>query len=1060
MRGKRAFLNPSLGAALAAIASMSAAAALLCSCDSVAGKSESLKQEKEPAVPKELSEPKAKEEPAKPAEQPQAKAKKPEAEAKAIEFSDSFSLSEGRKAGQSISGAKLEKGDANWAADGAFEFRADGSISVSKADGGAFFHQFPRCAGLFKVSAELSSAGSSCAALSLFNENPAGKFFALQEVSLVVSGGSYEVAVRGVGKIKTGSKADNPGYKEGVPSILELEYDSLKGEVTAKINGVAVVDRYALKPGSGSPLLSYAGVRLNGPVKPGVPFVKSYSATVKPGASSGFSPLDYAQFFVEPGKDFALRFKAETAIPGKGARFACLDYQGKELLQGEAEVDASGIAVVKGKLPRGFYELSFPDSREAFGLVALEAATKKDPFFCMDSSLSWLETDPLRREGLIKILARCGITMSRERLGVGHVNRQKGKLAFDGGKRAFDDVRKSYLANGVPILEMLDGGARRDDLPDAAESLAGIASHWQKGWDGVEVCNEPDIRSIPADQYIPMVKMMSYALAQAKTQAPLVSGVFATMPPSPFFDSCAASGFFEDSDAVSFHSYDRATDVEAMVARYRVWMKKCGYERMPLWHSECGWHWTNGPARPPVGEDAMSALEIAAKGVESLACGVARHFPFVYVYYEEGFKNFGMMGREATPLRSMAAYAYSAYALGGRKYIGDLPGLGASVKLARVFQEPGSDDCVVFVYTGALKADASTPFPFKLGSVCGADGRELKAEAGKLPVPDGVAYAFVSRKEIASSLKADTSAAKLYALGQEPTKNVRKASPLIIEFIAKETPSRASSRLYLISESVAKELPLKIRVHNMSQEPVNIDPELKLPDGSSFKLPATDVPAMGRRDLAWKVDASKSLDIASTRLIVVSAKASCQAQPSDLAIPMAMEGSLERHLAKHSLKTPLPIEDLKNWETNIAGHGKSKFSAGANGWKMDVSFPAKADNWAYPKFKMPFEIDPAKYSGILIRAKIATQSSGVAILANPNQVDGFWASDLFPADGEWHVAYVPFAEFRPGPGHAGMQNTRLNAASWKILAVGMGTRGTENSLEISHFMLVGGSGSE
>ena len=63
----------------------------------------------------------------------------------------------------------------------------------------------------------------------------------------------------------------------------------------------------------------------------------------------------------------------------------------------------------------------------------------------------------------------------------------------------------------------------------------------------------------------------------------------------------------DDSDAVSFHSYDRAKDVEGYVSRYRTWLKNGGKEGMPLWHTECGWSWVLGPDRPPQNQDAASA---------------------------------------------------------------------------------------------------------------------------------------------------------------------------------------------------------------------------------------------------------------------------------------------------------------------------------------------------------------------------------------------------------------------------------------------------------------------
>jgi hypothetical protein len=589
-----------------------------------------------------------------------------------------------------------------------------------------------------------------------------------------------------------------------------------------------------------------------------------------------------------------------------------------------------------------------------------------------------------------------------------------------------------------------------------------IAGHWQACWGGAEVCNEPDLKAVPADQYVLNAKAMSYALAEARSPVPLVSGVFASIPPGPFFDTCVANGMLADSNAVSFHSYDRAPDIEGMVGRYRVWLKEAGREALPLWHSECGWAWTCGPARPPRDEDIRSALEIAAKAAESRACGVARHFPFVYVCYEEGQKNFGMMGRGATALRSMAGYAMCAKTLAGRAYLGDLQGLAPAVKLARVFGDPSGGECIAVLYTGKPDPKAAVPLPIKANRVCGVDGRDLPVVGDRAPIPDGMTYAWFNSADLGGVLKTDTTAAKLYAIGEHPLATRRLASPIVLQFVAAETPSRVSVRRYLVTQELAQALPVKIRVHNLGQAPVEVEPELQLPGAAAEKAQPVTVPAMQFSDVSWKLDASKYLDIATARLITVRAKATAGVSPSPLAIPMIMDGTLEQHLRRHPRQRPLPIADLNRWSANIAGHGKSKFSVGPDGWRMDVSFSGSHGNWAYPKFTLPEKLDPAADSGFLLRARIPKAASGIAILAIPDQPGGvgFWTSDLFPADGGWHIVYIPFGEFKPGPNQTGNQNARLDPASWNMLAIGMGSRVPENTIEVSHLIVVGGAGRE
>ena len=619
-----------------------------------------------------------------------------------------------------------------------------------------------------------------------------------------------------------------------------------------------------------------------------------------------------------------------------------------------------------------------------------------------------------------------------------------------------DSIRKTYAEAKVPILEILDGN--RDTLPGLVPGFEEAAQRG-KVWGGVEASNEPDLQTSPAEQYVALVKTISYALRNAPSPAPLVSGVFATVPPGPFFDTCLSNGMLDDSDAVSFHSYDRAKDVEGYVSRYRAWLKKGGKEGMPLWHTECGWAWVLGPNRPLQNQDAASALEISAKAVESRACGVARYFPFVYVYYEEGQKNFGMMGREATPLRSMAAYAACIHALSGKKYLGDIRGLGPSVKLARVFGNSSDAECIAVIYTDTVAPNATIPFPIKAAHVAGADGRTLAFGNGSVPVPDGLTYVGINRANLAGKLNANTPAMSLYQIGQHPLTPKRLASPLVFQFLSQQTPSRASARGYLITQELARKLPVSARINNLSPSPITVTPELSLPGKAAEKAPPVTVPAMGHSDVAWKLDAASQLDIAQVRFISVSGK-SDGVQPLPLAIPFVMDGPLEQHLARHKNHYPLPITDLSRWSANIAAQGRSDFSVTQDGaFRMGVTYTGNGDKWAYPKFTLPEKIDPSLSSGFLIRARVLHGAGGVAVIAESDGgLPSFWVNDLFPPDGEWHVAYVPFAEFKVGPGGAGDQNTRLDPTAWKKISLGMGSHTAGNALEVSNFLLVGGNG--
>ena len=126
---------------------------------------------------------------------------------------------------------------------------------------------------------------------------------------------------------------------------------------------------------------------------------------------------------------------------------------------------------------------------------------------------------------------------------------------------------------------------------------------------------------------------------------------------------------------------------------------------------------------------------------------------------------------------------------------------------------------------------------------------------------------------------------------------------------------------------------------------------------------------------------------------------------------------------------------------------------------MDATFPGSVLNWAYPKFTLPAKVDPAVYSGLLIRARIFKAAGNVAIIAfSGDQLPRFWVPDLFPPDGEWHVVFVPFVAFNPGPNNEGNQNARLDPAAWKEIGVGMMSKVPDNAIEVSDLVLVGGDG--
>lgn len=196
-------------------------------------------------------------------------------------FSDSMSLCNERKPEQSLANSAMEKGDTTWYVDGSVVFRADGTATSAKSTGGTAYHPLPFAGYRYKISAEVNASSTSCTVIALGCKIPLGVYFQTTMLSLMISpDGGYEIMARGFGRIKSGTKADYPDFKEGGFTKLELEYDSVKNSVTARINGGKIMDAEELVSKKIGPFFTYASFRFNGPLTPGAPCLKNYSVTL------------------------------------------------------------------------------------------------------------------------------------------------------------------------------------------------------------------------------------------------------------------------------------------------------------------------------------------------------------------------------------------------------------------------------------------------------------------------------------------------------------------------------------------------------------------------------------------------------------------------------------------------------------------------------------------------------------------------------------------------------------------------------------------------------------
>ncbi len=602
-----------------------------------------------------------------------------------------------------------------------------------------------------------------------------------------------------------------------------------------------------------------------------------------------------------------LRLQLASGPAADPMAYRIVDYSGKLVDRGELRRIEAGQWEIAVRLQQGCFEIDLPGNGQRLGVVCLpEWRGEPDPFFAIDGALSWLERDASRREELILIARRCGIAMIRERLSWGDVNSGPRQWNWEGGA-GYEAIRRLYRSSGLPILEMAHDspswlgrvGKYPRDLVGGAASWGQIAGRWNSGWGGQEVWNEPDIffgGDLPADQYVAVAKALSYALARAGVKTPLVGGVMA-LPNRDFREACGRSQLLDRVDAFSFHNYDRATAIEGIVLGYREWLRRFGHGAMPLWLTECGHPWKRGPDRPPIDQDQTSALDITMKGVESLACGIACYFPFVYPFFVENSNNFGMMDKHLTPLRSFAVYAQMIRVLARHHYLGDLRHSTPALQRARLF---GDDHEVVAVlYTGRPDAAAAVALGLPVERIEGIDGRRLAPKNdGSIPIPDGLSYVWIDRATAASRMITDTAASRMNP-GTVKTEARGTPSPIVLRFKLDDSRYQPSSHGYRIKDVPVGQTRLAFEVWNLADG----DQALKLglsfeATGKSVSQPFRSV-SLGPRSsesVEWTVDLGALVATSSQATVQVEARDRSGLQ-DQLSVVLSGEADLARTLA-------------------------------------------------------------------------------------------------------------------------------------------------------------------
>jgi hypothetical protein len=519
--------------------------------------------------------------------------------------------------------------------------------------------------------------------------------------------------------------------------------------------------------------------------------------------------------------------------------------------------------------------------------------------------------------------------------------------------------------------------------------------------------------------------------------------------------------------------------MERIVTHYREWLRASGHGDRSLWITECGRPWPKGSDRPGPHDDIVSAQDMARKTIEARACGVDRYFAFVLPFYEENTNNFGLLGRESTPLRSLAAYAQAIRALGHTVYLGDLkldqaPHEGTPA--VRVFGRP-ADPYLVAVVCGPTELSLGVP----VERLEGLDGRPLTASAsGRVRVVDGLVYARLPRDAALKRVEARTAAMALHATSRTPAPSA--PSGLVLRYDFDPTQVTPTSSGYQVRKATGGPmLPVGVSVWNLGEEAKSVHLDIRV-DGSATTarrsemvspaaggraimgwekardlLVAVPVAAGGQAKANWGIPLDGFFDQSDERVVTVEAreKSSAGRVLDRLSLVFRGETELPRLLARFDATTRLPIGDLKRW-TKSASAGTTVELSGteAGGWVMDVNYPRGVDRWAYPSFNLPEGMDLAHAQGIVLRAKLKDRAAARVFLWDgpAGYING---ASFVPADGEWHAVFVPFARLTPSGANAPDPNHHLDLAQVRRISLGLNSEVDQNRLEVSDAYLVG-----
>ncbi len=391
---------------------------------------------------------------------------------------------------------------------------------------------------------------------------------------------------------------------------------------------------------------------------------------------------------------------------------------------------------------------------------------------------------------------------------------------------------------------------------------------------------------------------------------------------------------------------------------------------------------------------------------QALSAGVDRHFWFVFPFYREGKRGWGLFEpaqRAAFP--GLAALATATYALGHGNYLGSVPSSDKDTKTL-VFDR--GDDTVALVVWRESDEPANVTLPLDWTLVREAHtflGSPLPSGDGAVQVPATRAATYVIAPPSALVDKFAPPPASSKPVQRQELTNIKFAtlSEIVVRLrVPQATVDKAMDGYRLAGGEAA----LEAEIYNFGDMAFQGELLLSTPDNWQVDPDHADVSVDGGQrvvvPLHLKVPATK--DPATVSL--VARRAEERSAPAVVRLSV----DLSKLAPKESL--PLSLNKPELWQKNIAGHGDMDIAAGTEGGvRFSFHFSTDGDNWAYPRVAFPGGRDLSGYDGLRFEFRTDTETPGSvrAFLFEPGGA-GYISDSELSGSTQWRSVTVLFSQ--------------------------------------------------